>query len=126
MLPINFESLAAQEPELRQVLGLLSGWIRAHPDWDILDPRVLALDLRLADTWLLSLALASLVSEGLYRPFYMVETPTGVLAEQRFANLQDIPPYIRDRWEHEFATSGSEIIQVLAPAKVAVDALPRR
>ena len=114
MLPTNFGSLADQRPELKPVLKLVARWIKAHPEWDVLDPRKLAVDLRNVPSRDLTMALTSLIREGIFSALYMVETPSGVLSEEKFNDIHQIPETVHDRWNRSFETADAEIVQVLA------------
>lgn len=114
MLPSNYDSLAAKHPELAPVLGRIGAWVRAHADWNLIDPRVLSKDLRDLDVITLARGLQVLVDERVLREVYMVATPdTGVLAEGEFEELDDIPERLSDRWNHSFNTADADIVAVL-------------
>lgn len=116
MLPTNFGTLADKHSELRPVLGKLREWVENHADWSVLDPRILARDLRDVDPFLLSLVLGELVKIGLYRRVYMVETPSGVLADGEYDDPRNIPHRVPDRSYNYFDPMETEIVPVFKPA----------
>ena len=117
MLPTNFDTLAAEYPKVRPALVELRHWIRSHPDWDIIEPRKIAADVREIDTVALAYALHLLVRHGFFRQVYMVETPSGVLADARYEDPGQIPKNLPDRFNRYFETAEADIVPVLVPAK---------
>lgn len=117
MLPSNFDTLAAERPDLAPTLTRIAEWVRRHPDWHLLDPRELARQLRDVDSLSLGFALRFLVQRGILRRVYMVATPSGVLAEGEFTDLRQIPAVLKDRFNNSFDTSDAEIVPVLTAAK---------
>jgi hypothetical protein len=117
MLPTNFDILVNENSEFRPVLGKLKEWVEGHSDWSVLDPRILAHDLRDVDPFLLTAVLFELVKVGLYRRVYMVETPSGVLAEGEYDDPRKIPDRVRDRTYRYFDPLETEIVPVYKPAK---------
>jgi hypothetical protein len=117
MLPTNFGTLADENSELRPVLDKLREWVERHSTWSVLDPRVLARDLRGIDPLLLSVVLLELVRVGLYRRVYMVDTPSGVLADDEFDDPRKIPPRMYDRAYNSFDPMDTEIVPVFKPVK---------
>lgn len=116
MLPTSFDDLASSSPHLKPVFLRLKEWKSQHEDWSVLDTRVLARDMRDIDPFLLSLALQILVKQGLYRTVYMVATPTGVLAEDEYDEISNIPERVPDRFNEYFSTADADIVTVLKPA----------
>jgi hypothetical protein len=117
MLPTNFDTLASENSDLRPVLGRLKEWVERHQTWSVLDPRILARDLRDVDPFQLSLVLLELVRAGLYRRVYMVETPSGVLAEGEYDDPRKIPDRVADNFCNYFDPMETEIVPVLKPTK---------
>jgi len=117
MLPTNFDTLANENSALRPVVVKLKDWVERHADWSVLDPRVLARDLRDVDPYLLSLLLVGLVKIGLYRRVYMVETPSGVLADGEYDDPRKIPDRVRDRGFNYFDPTETDIVPVYKPTK---------
>ena len=118
MLPSNYDSLAAKHPELRSVLRRVAEWVRAHVDWDLIDPRILSKDLRDVDPVKLATALEALIDEGTLQQAYMVVTPdTGVLAEGQYQHLDEIPKRVYDRSRRSVDTAEAEIVAVLTRPK---------
>jgi len=113
MLPTNFDSLTAERPDLAATLRQVAGWIRQHPDWNLIDPRELARTVKNVDAWALASALHLLVEKGLFRQVYMVTTPSGVLADGEFEDPRQIPETLPDRFNRTFETAESDIIAVL-------------
>lgn len=117
MLPTNFDTLTAERPELAPILNEVAGWIRHHPDWDIIDPRELSKSLTRVGAWELASALRLLVDGGLFRQVYMVVTPSGALADGKFDDPRGIPERLPDRWNTYFETADADIVTVLAARK---------
>jgi hypothetical protein len=117
MLPSDFGNLAKREPTLKVVLPRLEQWAKDHAQWTLIDPRKVARDIDDVDPLLLALALESLVRAGLYQRVYMVVTPSGVLADGEYNDLQAIPPRVPDRFNEYFATEDTDIVPVLKPAR---------
>lgn len=117
MLPTNFDTLANENSELRPVVRRVKEWVAGHADWSLLDPRVLARDLRDVDPYLLTLLLVGLVRIGLYRRVYMVETPSGVLAEGEYDDPLKIPKSVPDNFYEPFDPMETDIVPVYKPAK---------
>jgi hypothetical protein len=117
MLPTNFDTLASENSALRPVVNKLKQWVERHTDWTVLDPRVLAADLRDVDPYLLSVLLGGLVRIGLYRRVYMIETPSGVLADGEYDDPLKVPDRVHDRDFHYFDPRETEIVPVYKPAK---------
>ena len=117
MLPTNFGTLADDNSDLRPVLGRIREWVEKHSDWSVLDPRILARDLRDVDPFLLSVALLELVRIGLYRRVYMVDTPSGVLADGEYDDPRKIPDRVPDRSFRYFNPMDTEIVPVFKRAK---------
>ena len=115
MLPNSFEPLADEHPELRTAFGRISQWINLHQDWNILDPRILAKDLRDLDAGQLATALSILAASNLFRRVFMVTTPSGVLAEGQYEHLRQVPERVADRFHQYFDTAESDIVPVLTP-----------
>lgn len=115
MLPTNFGTLANENSHLRPVLRKLKEWVEKHKDWSVLDPRILAHDLQDVDPFLLSLVLQRLVKMGLYRQVYMVETPSGVLADGEYDDPRKIPHRVHDRSYNYFDPMETEIVPVFKP-----------
>ena len=116
MLPTNFDTLADENSDFRPVLSRLREWVEKHSDWSVLDPRILARDLHV-DPLVLSVVLLELVRMGLYRRVYMVETPSGVLAEGEYDDPRKIPDRVPDRSYHYFNPMDTEIVPVFKSAK---------
>ena len=116
MLPNNFDSLANDRPELRPAILRVADWARTHPDWNVLDPRILAKDLPDLDPLLLSLALRELVRNGFYRRVFMVVAPSGALTEGEYDDPRSVPERVRDNWDNYFDRDNADIIPVLKPA----------
>jgi hypothetical protein len=117
MLPTNFDTLANDNSDLRPAVKRLKEWVEGHADRSLLDPRVLARDLRDVDPYLLSLVLVGLVKIGLYRRVYMVETPSGVLADGEYDDPLEIPPSVPDNFYHPFDPMETDIVPIYKPAK---------
>jgi hypothetical protein len=117
MLPTNFGTLADENSELRPVLRRLAEWVEKHSDWSVLDPRILAHDMRDVDPFLLSLVLRELVRIGLYRRVFMVETPSGVLADGEYDDPRKIPDRVPDRSYNYFDPTETEIVPVFKPVR---------
>jgi hypothetical protein len=117
MLPTNFDTLANENSALRPAVKRLKEWVERHADRSVLDPRVLARDLGDVDPYLLSVLLVGLVKIGLYRRVYMVETPSGVLAEGEYDDPLKIPDRVQDRSFNYFDPTETEIVPVYKPAK---------
>lgn len=117
MLPTNFDTLANENSDLRPAVKRLKEWVEVHADRSVLDPRVLARDLRDVDPYLLSLLLVGLVKIGLYRRVYMVETPSGVLADREYDDPLKIPERVPDNFYNFFDPMETDIVPVYKPAK---------
>ena len=113
MLPSNYEPIAGKHPELRTALGRISDWVRQHREWDLLDPRVLAKDLRDLDAQQLAAALVVLGTSELFRRVFMVTTPSGSLADGKYESPRQIPGRLADRFEQYFDTAESDVVPVL-------------
>ena len=117
MLPTNYDTLASENSALGPAVIRLKEWVERHADWSVLDPRVLARDLRDVDPYLLASLLGGLVKIGLYQRVYMVETPSGVLADGEYDDLQKIPDRVQDRGFNYFDPMETDIVPVYKPAK---------
>jgi len=117
MLPTNFDTLAGENSDYSPVLKRLKEWVEKHAEWSLLDPRILAKDLRDVDPFLLSVVLLELVRVGLYRRVYMVATPSGVLADGEYDDPRKIPERVADNFYNYFDRAETEIVPVLKPAK---------
>jgi len=117
MLPTNFDTLASDNSDLKPVIGRLKDWVIGHSDWSVLDPRVLARDLRDVDPYLLATVLVGLVKIGLYRRVYMVETPSGVLAEDEYDDPRKVPERVADSFFNYFDPMETDIVPVYKPVK---------
>ncbi|MGB9233144.1 MAG: hypothetical protein WCC04_01940 [Terriglobales bacterium] len=117
MLPTNFGTLADENSELRPVFLSLKEWVEKHADWSVLNPKILAHDLHEVDPFLLSVALFELVRIGLYRRVYMVETPSGVLADGEYDDPRKIPDRVPDRSYNYFDPTETEIVPVFKPVR---------
>lgn len=115
MLPTSFETLADSEPELSHALHRLGEWVRQHPDWPFLDPRILSKDIRDVDPFELSLTLNELVSIGVFARVYKVVDPTGTFTEDEWEEIRRIPPRIRDGFNQSFSTDDGDIVPVFRP-----------
>ncbi len=113
MLPSNFDTLAAERPDLGPTLIRVSEWVHSHPDWNVIDPRELARQLRDVDSYALALALRYLVQKGVLRQVYMVVTPSGVLADGEYTDLRSVPERVRDRFNNPFETAEADIVPIL-------------
>lgn len=102
---------------MRPAVERLKEWVKGHADRSLLDPRVLARDLRDVDPYLLSRLLVGLVRIGLYRRVYMVQTPSGVLADREYENPLKIPERVPDNFYNSFDPMDTEIVPVYKPAK---------
>ena len=117
MLLTNFGTLADENSELRHTVLRLQDWARLHSDWSVLDPRVVSRDLRDVDPFLLSAVFLELVRKGLYKCVYMVETPSGVLADGEYDDPRSIPDLVPDGFYNYFPTAEAEIVPVFKPTK---------
>ena len=117
MLPTNFGALADKKPELKPAVSRLQDWVEHHPTWKLLDPRIVAKDLRDIDPFLLSMLFWELVEKGFYRRVFKVVTPSGVLAEDDYEDPSKVPPRVPDRFHNYFETDETDIVPVLKPAK---------
>jgi hypothetical protein len=117
MLPTNFDTLASENSDLKPVLVKLKDWVERHSDWSILDPRIVARDLRDVDPYLLSRVLVGLVKIGLYRRVYMVQTPSGALADGEYDDPRKIPARVADNFFHYFDPTETDIVPVYKPVK---------
>jgi len=117
MLPTNFDTLANENSALRPVVQKVKEWVKGHADKSLLDPRILARDLRDVDPYLLTLLLVGLVRIGLYRRVYMVETPSGVLADGEYDDPLKIPDRVPDNFYNYFDPMETDIVPVYKPAK---------
>jgi hypothetical protein len=73
--------------------------------------------LRDVDPFLLTIVLVGLVRIGLYRRVYMVETPSGVLADDEYDDPRQIPDRVHDRSYHYFSPSETDVVPVYKPVK---------
>jgi hypothetical protein len=115
MLPTNFDTLASENSALRPILKRLKEWVVEHANSSVLDPRILARDLRDVDPYLLSRVLLGLVKIGLYRRVYMVETPSGVLAEGEYDDPRNVPNRVPDNFFNYFDPMETDIVPVYKP-----------
>jgi len=95
----------------------VAGWIRSHPQWEVLDPRELSKSLARVDAWTLVAALSLLVEKGPFRQVYKVVTPSGVLADGTFDDPRSIPARLPDRWNENFETAEADVVAVLTVRK---------
>jgi hypothetical protein len=117
MLPTNFDTLANENSVLRPAVKRLKEWVENHAERNLLDPRILAKDLRDVDPFLLSVVLLELVRIGLYRRVYMVATPSGVLTDGEYDDPRRIPERVADNFYNYFDRAETEIVPVLKPVK---------
>jgi hypothetical protein len=101
---------SAKAPRFGRVMLAVGEWIDSHSSAPIFDPQQLSKELSQFAIRDISKALACLAEEGGFRPVFVVRTPSGVIADDVFPDPESIPPEIRDRFDHAFLTSGSEII----------------
>lgn len=113
MLPSNFDTLAAEQPDLAATLHSIGDWVRSHPDWNLIDPRELSRQLPDLPAIKLALALRLLVQHGFLKQVYMITTPSGVLADGAYDDPRRIPDVARDRFNQPFDTSEADVIAVL-------------
>jgi hypothetical protein len=112
MSRINFDSLAKQNREYGHALQRFASWLDTHADARVITPMALARDLPDVTSPALAGTLILLVREGVLQRTYAVLTPDGVLAEGEFADPQDIPETLPDRFEHYFKTAEADIVPV--------------
>jgi hypothetical protein len=117
MLPTNFDTLAIENSDLKPVVGRLKDWVRKHSTLSVLDPKLVARDLVDVDPYLLSKVLVGLVTIGLYRRVYMVETPSGVLAEGEYEDPLQVPNRVADSFLNYFDPMETDIVPVYKPVK---------
>jgi hypothetical protein len=117
MLPTNFDILASENSDLRPVLVKLKTWVEKHSNSKILDPRIVARDLRDVDPYLLSRVLVGLVNMGLYRRVYMVQTPSGSLADGEYDDPRKVPERVADNFMHYFDPTETDIVPIYKPVK---------
>jgi hypothetical protein len=117
MLPINFDFLASENPELEPAAIRLGEWANKHRTWGLIDPRAVSREIRDVDPFLLSFALHQLVVKGLFRQVYMVTTPTGALAEGEYDDPNNIPARLATGFEEYFDRDDGVIISVLKPVQ---------
>jgi hypothetical protein len=116
MLQTNFGTLADEKPGLRPAVQRLKDWVDHHQDWSVLDPRIVAEDLRDVDPLLLTALFWELVNKGFYRRVFMVVTPSGVLADGEYDDPRQIPEKVPDRFHHYFRPDETDIVPVFKPA----------
>jgi hypothetical protein len=97
-------------PSFTRVIREVGEWIDAHSSAPVFDPQQLSRELPQFGLSDISQAIACLAEDGDFRPVFAVKTPTGVIADDLFRDVNEIPPEIRDRFNHLFLTSGSEIV----------------
>jgi hypothetical protein len=122
MLPINFEPIANQHPEYRNLLGKLERWLaervkRRTAVVPTIDPRDLAKAWPEVDRITLAILLRLLVEAGAYRRVYKVITPSGAMADQDFDDPRSIPSQLPDRFNEYFDTSEADVVPILEPAE---------
>lgn len=118
MLPSNYDSIAAERPNLAPVLRDISRWVRTHADWNLIDPRVLSKELRDVEPVRLAAALEALVDAGLLQQVFMIALPpTGTLAHGEYHSLEEIPDQVYDRFERPVDTATGDIVAVLTAPK---------
>lgn len=115
MLPTNFDFLANEKPELKQVITRLSEWARQHRDWKAIDPRIVNEDIKDVDPFMLSFALHQLVARGLFRQVYMVASPSGAFAEGEYDDPNEIPIRLTTRFDEFFSRDDGAIVSLLKP-----------
>ncbi|HEX3683412.1 MAG TPA: hypothetical protein VHU83_12825 [Bryobacteraceae bacterium] len=108
--------MADRKPDLKPVFHRLSDWAKAHQAWNLVDPRELRRDLNDVDPVLLSLALQALVNFGVLRRVYRAVAPSGVLADDDYDDPNQVPEWVRDRFNHYFLSSEGDIVPVFKPA----------
>jgi len=101
---------SAKIPSFGRAMRAVGEWIDLHSSASMFDPQQLSRELPQFGVGVLSVALSCLAEDGDLRPVFMVKTPSGVLAEGIFSNPESIPDEVRDRFDHAFRTSGSEIV----------------
>jgi hypothetical protein len=109
---INSELLERENPDYSRALRSVTDWIQMHPTALVIDPKVLARELGDIDTGALGMALVLMVHAGLLRRVFKVLTPSGVMADGEYENIQEIPPTLPDRFERYFDTAESDVVPV--------------
>jgi hypothetical protein len=117
MLPTNFDTLATENSDLKPVVGRLKDWVLRHSNLSVLDPKIVARDLDDVDPFLLTRVLVGLVKIGLYRRVYMVETPSGVLAEGEYEDPLQVPNRVADSFLNYFDPMDTDIVPIYKPIK---------
>lgn len=111
MSPINFDTMAAKNPEFRRTWFRLSEWFERYPQLKYVDLRRLSRELSDIPTEELALAMQVLVQHGYLRPVYRVESPDGNLIDQDFASPSEIPERMPNRFHSGyFDTSEGDIV----------------
>ena len=109
MSQINCVDLAKTRSFAR-VLRAVGGWLDSHSSTPLFDPQQMSQELPQFSAAELSQAIACLGEDGYFRPVFAVRTPSGVIADGVFQDADQVPKKLRDRFDHEFSTAGSEIV----------------
>jgi hypothetical protein len=113
MSRIDFSRLAKQ-PELKDTLRQIDGWVERHPHETFLDPRRLTRELRAASPVLLAAALSVLAGNGVVKPAFKVIAPNHVMADETFSTLDEIKSLntIYDTDHDPFDPNAADVVQV--------------
>lgn len=104
-------------PALGLALRKVSDFVRAHPNWNEIDSRLLSKSLREIDTWDLARAILILIDAGALRQLYRVTTPSGTLSDALFETPSDVPAKLPDRFNEYFDTAEQDLVPVLVANK---------
>jgi hypothetical protein len=108
---INFDILADEKHELRQVWERMDDWFQRHPTRKYVDVRRLSRDLADISVAKLAVALDLMARRGLLRQVFRVLTPEGVLLDRDFDSPLDVPDRMPNRFESSsFDTSEGDIV----------------
>jgi hypothetical protein len=100
----------ARTRNFARVLRAVGGWLDSHSSTPLFDPQQMSRELPQFSVAELSQAIACLGEDGYFKPVFAVRTPSGVIADEVFQEATQVPPKLRDRFDHEFLTEGSEIV----------------
>lgn len=111
MSPTDSEVSKPEEPNLAQAMSAVQAWLEAHRQVDVVYPKRLIWELKLAPLQVGSV-LVLLARQGKLKRRFAVEAPNGVLAEALFADPAEMPEILYDTSERPFRSEEGEVVEV--------------
>ena len=113
MSRIDFDSLIAEQPQLKSAWRKLRAWLAEHPTVSVVEASRLSRELRAVPPEQLATALRTLVDDGAVKQQYAVVGPSGTLLDPAFDRPDLIPSELEDRFGERFLTESAPVVVVL-------------